>query len=78
MSLAPIESPAPILNASNRCDACGTSRAYVLAFLPGFAELYFCRHCWLKSKDAIDHLLVDLIDETGQLAQHIADDHHVH
>lgn len=74
MSIAPTEAPTPLLNASNRCDACGTSRAYVLAILPGLAELYFCRHCWLKSKAAITPLLVDLIDETDQLTEHIKDD----
>ncbi len=77
MSLAPTEAPFALLNASNRCDACGSSRAYVLAIIAcgtGFGELYFCRHDWLKNKVAIQPVLVDLIDETAQLAAHITDD----
>lgn len=56
----------PVLNASHRCDACGTSRAYVMAILRD-GELYFCAHDWKKHAAAIRPLLVDLIDETGQL-----------
>jgi hypothetical protein len=78
MSIAPTEAPVLVLNASNRCDACGSSRAYVLAILPGLAELYFCAHDWNRHKDAIAPMLVDLIDETGQLTEHIKDSGHVH
>ena len=74
MSLAPTEAPTPLLTHADRCDACGSARAYVLAILDGLSELYFCRHCWLKSKAAIAPLLMDLIDETDQLDEHIKDD----
>ena len=77
MSIAPAEAPTNILNHSHRCDACGASRAYVLAILPGLKELYFCRHDWLKNKEAITPLLVDLVDESDQLIDHIRDDGHI-
>lgn len=77
MTIAATEAPAPVLNASNRCDACGSSRAYVLAIITcgdDFGELYFCRHDWLKHQSAIRPLLAALVDETGQLDKHIEDD----
>jgi hypothetical protein len=77
MSIAPTEAPELVLNASHRCDACGSSRAYVLAIITcgtDYGELYFCRHDWQKHKDAIRPLLAALVDETAQLDKHIEDD----
>lgn len=73
----------PVLNAANRCDACGSSRAYVVAILraseriPNGGELMFCRHDWLAQADAIMPYIAALVDETSQLGVHIADDHHL-
>ena len=82
MSLAVAPAPA-ILNASHRCDACGSSRAYVAVVLrrserlPNGGELLFCAHDWRQHADAIIPYLSALVDETSQLGVHIADDHHL-
>jgi hypothetical protein len=82
MRLAVAVAPA-VLNSSHRCDACGSSRAYVVAILraseriPNGGELMFCRHDWLAQADALMPYLAALIDETSQLGVHIADDHHL-
>jgi hypothetical protein len=82
MSVAPVETMQPILNASHRCDRCG-SRAYVCTVLrwsPKLrqgGELLWCAHHWARVRDAITPLLSVLIDETSQLTRHIADDHQV-
>jgi hypothetical protein len=82
MSVAPVETQRPILNASHRCDRCG-SRAYVCTVLrwsPKLrqgGELLFCAHHWAKHAQAITPLLSVLIDETSQLTRHIEDDKHL-
>jgi hypothetical protein len=73
--------PKAVLNASHRCDSCG-SRAYVVTVLrasdklPGGGELMWCRHHWMAYADTLIPLTSALIDETSQLGVHIADDHH--
>jgi hypothetical protein len=82
MSIAPTETPAPILNAGNRCDRCG-SRAYVLVVLkwspglPHAGELGFCSHHWTTVEEAIAPYVSLTVDERWTLTKHIADDHHV-
>lgn len=82
MSLAPTETLAPILNASTRCDRCG-SRAYVVVILrwsPRLrqgGELLFCAHHYAKHEIAIMPFITQIIDERSQLAEHVKDDHHV-
>ena len=82
MSVAPVEAQQAILNASHRCDRCG-SRAYVCTVLKWSptlrqgGELLFCAHHWARVRDAITPLLSVLIDETRQLTRHIADDKHL-
>ena len=79
MSLAPLEAPAPILNASHRCDRCG-SRAYVVTVLartrklPYGGELLFCSHHWKRIAEAITPLLSAIVDETAHLTRHATDD----
>jgi hypothetical protein len=83
MTIATSEAPAFILNAKHRCDACGSSRAYVATVLrrspalPNGGELLFCAHCWRGNADALMPYLSVVLDETSQLTRHIADDHHV-
>jgi hypothetical protein len=36
-----------------------------------------CRHHWMIHADALIPFVSDLVDETSQLAAHIADDHHL-
>jgi hypothetical protein len=72
MSLA-VAYQTPVLNASNRCDACGSSRAYVAVVLrssdklPNGGELMFCRHDWLAQSEALMPYLSAIVDETSQL-----------
>lgn len=79
MSLAPLEAPAPILNASHRCDRCG-SRAYVVTVLARSpklvhgGELLWCQHHFRKYAEAITPLLSAIVDETAQLTEHVRDD----
>lgn len=73
-----VESVAPALNHSHRCDRCG-SRAYVLAIIvwsKGDGELYFCAHHWNKHQEAVRPMLAALLDERHTLNKHIADDGH--
>lgn len=81
MSLAVATAPA-VLNASHRCDRCG-SRAYVVTVLrrsvalPKGGELMFCSHHFRQVADAIMPYLAALVDETSQLTMHVKDDGHV-
>jgi hypothetical protein len=53
------------LNAHDRCDACG-SQAYV--YTEGVSgSLLWCRHHYLKHKDAISSWAFETIDETDKL-----------
>lgn len=82
MSLAPTETLAPILNASTRCDRCG-SRAYVVVILkrskrlPSGGELLLCAHDYRKHEPALVPYIAQTIDERDQLTEHVKDDHHV-
>lgn len=79
MSVAPVEAPQAILNASHRCDRCG-SRAYVVTVLartrklPYGGELLWCQHHFRKYAEAITPLLSAIVDETAQLTRHATDD----
>jgi len=54
-----------VLNASDRCDACG-SQAFVLA--KGISgELLFCRHHYLKSQDQIKAWAYEILDESEKI-----------
>jgi hypothetical protein len=57
--------PAPTLNANDRCDekACG-AQAYVLVKLSA-GSLLFCGHHYTARKLELDVAAVDVIDETG-------------
>jgi hypothetical protein len=83
MTVALTEAPKPVLNASHRCDACGSSRAYVAVILrrserlPNGGELLFCGHDWREVADAIIPYVSALVDETSQLTMHVKDDGHV-
>jgi hypothetical protein len=76
VSLA-VVSPAPILDHADRCDRCG-SRAYVWTILtfPSSAtgELLWCRHHWLKHRDAVQTFVSVIVDESRQLFKHVEDD----
>ena len=80
MSVAPTEAPAPILDSADRCDRC-SSRAYVwtiLAFPKGVTgELLWCRHHWLKHREALSTHIAVIVDESRQLFEHVKDDHWV-
>jgi len=82
MSIAPAEAPAAALNASHRCDRCG-SRAYVATILrdseklTAGGELLWCNHHWRQHADALMPYLSALVDETSQLTMHVKDDGHV-
>jgi len=77
-----VEVQAPILNAGHRCDACSSSRAYVVVILKwsptlrNGGELLFCGHCFRKSEQALQPFIAQIIDERAQLTRHIADDGH--
>jgi len=81
MSIAPTEVE-PILNASTRCDRCG-SRAFVLVVLkwspglPHAGELMFCRHHYNAVEEAIAPYVSLIVDERAQLTRHLADDKHL-
>jgi hypothetical protein len=74
-----IESPAPILNATTRCDAC-RSRAYVVVILrrspklPRGGQLLFCAHCYKTNGEKLLPFVTQVIDERTTLTKHIADD----
>lgn len=82
MSVAPVEAPQTILNATTRCDAC-RSRAYVIVILkrskrlPTGGELLLCAHDYRKHEPALVPYIAQTIDERDQLAEHVKDDHHV-
>jgi hypothetical protein len=68
----------PLLDHADRCDRCG-SRAYVYTVLtfgagkePG--ELLFCRHHWLKHREAASPYVSVIVDESRQLFEHVKDD----
>ena len=84
MSIAPTELPVATLNASNLCDRCSNSRAYVLYILkwspglPSSGELYFCAHHADQYSEALAPYTSMIIDERWQLVEGIRDDKHVH
>jgi len=70
---------APILDHADRCDRCG-SRAYVwtvLAFKTNIGELFWCRHHWLKHREALGPHIGAMVNESRQLFEHVKDDHWV-
>ena len=75
-----VEVHAPILNAGHRCDACSSSRAYVVVILKwsptlrNGGELLFCGHCFRKSEQALQPFIAQLIDERDTLRTHATDD----
>ena len=81
MSTAPTEAPTAILNASHRCDRCG-SRAYVAhilrrsPILPDGGELLFCAHHNRAHAAGIAPYIAQTIDETHTLTEHVRDDKH--
>lgn len=82
MSIAPAEAPTNVLNASHRCDRCG-SRAYVVhvlrrsSLLPDGGELLFCNHHARKHAAGIAPYIAQTIDESEQLTEHIRDTGHI-
>lgn len=80
MSIAPAEAPTPILTHADRCDRCG-GRSYVwtiLGFPGGFTgELLWCRHHWLKHREALAPNIRIIVDESHHLFKHVADDKHL-
>ena len=70
----------PVLNAMTRCDACSSSRAYVVVILRwsptlrNGGELLFCGHCFRKSEQALQPFIAQLIDERHTLTTHATDD----
>lgn len=82
MSATAVKYPEAVLNASHRCDSCG-SRAYVVTVLrrtptlDNGGELLWCQHHFRKHSEALMPLLSAIVDETSQLTRHIEDDHHV-
>lgn len=77
----------PSLNASHRCDACG-SRAYVRVNIEtgindaGYVdngELYWCCHHAREHMPVIKarSIVLHILDETRFLTEHVKDDRHV-
>ena len=82
MSVQVAEVQAPILNAGHRCDACGSSRAYVAVILKwsptlrNGGELLLCAHDYKKHEQALQPFIAQLIDERYTLTRHVQDDGH--
>jgi len=80
MSVQVAEVQAPILNAGHRCDACSSSRAYVVVILKwsptlrNGGELLFCAHCFRKHEQALQLFVAQVIDESYTLRTHATDD----
>ena len=59
------EEKSDTLNATDRCDACG-SQAYI--WVNGVSgDLLFCRHHFLKHEDKLREYAFEIIDETHKL-----------
>lgn len=62
-----------VLDHADRCDRC-RSRAYVytiLVFGTFTGELFWCRHHWLKHREAVAPFVAAIADESRQLFEHI-------
>jgi len=60
-----VEEKSDTLNATDRCDACG-SQAYI--WVNGVSgDLLFCRHHFLKHEDKLREYAFEIIDETHKL-----------
>lgn len=70
----------PVLNAKTRCDACSSSRAYVIVILrrsPKLrlgGQLLLCAHDYRKHEQALQPFVAQTIDERHLLNKHIEDD----
>lgn len=59
------EEQSDVINASDRCDRCGSQAFYWINGVTG--DLYFCRHHFLKHEEAIRSYAFEIIDETHKL-----------
>ena len=57
---------APALTAADRCDRCG-ARAYVRVCLSSGGELLFCAHHGREHLPKLQHLAINIQDETDRL-----------
>lgn len=57
---------APALSAADRCDRCG-AQAYVRARLSTGGELFFCAHHGRQHLPRLQHLAVEIHDESDRL-----------
>ena len=59
---------APNLTAADRCDRCG-AQAYVLVRLISGGELLFCAHHGREHLPKLQHLAIEIHDETDRLQE---------
>ena len=60
-----VEEKSDILNAMDRCDACGSQAFFWVNGVSG--DLLFCRHHFMKHEDAIRAYAFEVVDESHKL-----------
>lgn len=65
--------PEWVMDARDRCDACGSQAYYLVKLLEG--ELYFCRHHFLKHEETLTKISYEIIDESIKLEPQKVLDH---
>ncbi|MEI2718392.1 MAG: hypothetical protein V9E98_15620 [Candidatus Nanopelagicales bacterium] len=56
----------PVLAADDRCDRCG-AQAYVLVRLHSGLDLQFCVHHYTAHSQALQPLVLEVVDESSRL-----------